>query len=56
MLSGGPSVKWNFAKSFGAGLGTDINTIKIKEYERDEKTFSASYTFAGPRIFVAASF
>jgi hypothetical protein len=51
-----PQCEWYVAKNIGTGLGADINTIKVKEYERDGRIFSASYTFAGPRIFVAASF
>lgn len=55
-LSGGMNAKWYFTKHLGVGAGLDISTIKIDDYVKDDKRFSANYTFAGPRIFVAASF
>ena len=55
-LSGGINAKWYITKHFGLGGGVDISTIKIKDYEKDDKLFSANYSFAGPRIFVVASF
>lgn len=55
-LSGGINAKWYITKHFGLGGGVDISTIKIKDYEKDDKVFSASYSFAGPRLFVVASF
>ena len=55
-LSGGINAKWYITKNFGVGGGVDLSTIKIKDYEKDDKLFSANYSFAGPRIFVVASF
>lgn len=55
-LSGGISAKWYVTNHLGVGGGLDVSTIKINDYEKDNKTFSASYSFAGPRIFVVASF
>jgi hypothetical protein len=55
-LSGGINAKWYITKNLGLGGGADISTIKIKDYEKDNKLFSANYSFAGPRIFVVASF
>lgn len=55
-LSGGVNAKWYITKNFGLGGGADISTIKIKDYEKDNKLFSATYSFAGPRLFLVASF
>ena len=55
-LSGGVNAKWYITKNFGLGGGADISTIKIKDYEKDDKLISANYSFAGPRLFVIASF
>jgi len=55
-LSGGVNAKWYITKNFGLGGGADISTIKIKDYEKDDKVFSASYSFAGPRLFAIVSF
>jgi hypothetical protein len=55
-LSGGINAKWYITNHLGVGGGVDISTIKIKDYEKNNKLFSANYSFAGPRIFVVASF
>jgi len=49
-LSGGVNAKWYFTKHLGVGAGLDINTIKIDDYVKDDKRFSANYTFAGPPL------
>ena len=49
-------MKWYFAKHFGAGGGVDLTGIRIKEYREDDRIASANYTFAGPRLFLVASF
>lgn len=55
-LSGGINAKWYVTKHLGVGGGLDISTIRIDEYRKNDKVFSATYSFAGPRLFVAASF
>lgn len=43
------------SQNFGLGGGLDLSTIRIKDDAKDDELISASYSFAGPRIFVVAS-
>ena len=55
-LQGGLNVKWFATCNFGVSLGVDVTTINVKKYVKDDQIFSASYTFAGPRLSVLAAF
>lgn len=40
----------------GLGAGADITTLQIKKYVDDQNTWSARYSFSGPKLFVIAAF
>ncbi len=48
--------RWYMTKHFGAVVGVDIESIRITKYIDGDKTFSATYTFSGPRLAAIVAF
>lgn len=55
-VAGGITFKWYFMENLGLGAGADITSLQIKKYVDDQNTWSARYSFSGPKLFVIAAF